>query len=373
MKKIHFKGAAVTLALLLVFCALSPAHGQPVRAASPPPIAPSLVREGDFAVKLAVVFLGLAADEVTAESRLADVGIIPRNGWIADYPVTPDVMGELQRAVADAAASGRLGMTKDEAQARFAGASADLELSEIPYMAGTGPAIVEYSQDYPNPTELTEYYVDEGPPVYTYYSPPADYASLYGFVPYPFVWLGYRFPGFFVLRDFHRHVHFHGRPVLCSNHFRDVQGQKVFRVDPVVRYKGKTFAGIGAPRTGNFIRTGVARSDVKVFNPPQARTAQPQAVQPGQPGRVQTAPTFPPPTATGTAMPPGHQGGFSTFPPPGATGFGTVPSMGGTSGAPNGQGGGRTGGPGGAKGGGGRGGGGGGPGGGGGGGGGGHR
>ncbi len=63
----------------------------------------------------------------------------------------------------------------------------------------------------------------------------------------------------------------HNRVKFVSNHFNDVKSNRVFRVDPRVRYNGKTFAGIGAPRSKNFISTGVPRSDRDVFNAPRAR------------------------------------------------------------------------------------------------------
>jgi hypothetical protein len=81
-----------------------------------PPIVQPLIREGDFAIKLAEVLkIGRAKSDAEAESMLALVGIAPKNGWIADYPVTPGVIGELQNAVGGAADSGKLGMRKNEA------------------------------------------------------------------------------------------------------------------------------------------------------------------------------------------------------------------------------------------------------------------
>ena len=50
---------------------------------------------------------------------LASAGIAPKNGWIADYPVTPDIIGELQNTIAEAADSGKLAMKKDEATKVF--------------------------------------------------------------------------------------------------------------------------------------------------------------------------------------------------------------------------------------------------------------
>src|SRR4030067_1646348 len=71
-----------------------------------PPVAQTLIREGDFAVKLAEALkIGTAKNEVEAETMLGSSGISPKNGWIADYPVTPDIIGELQSAVAAGAAS----------------------------------------------------------------------------------------------------------------------------------------------------------------------------------------------------------------------------------------------------------------------------
>ena len=43
------------------------------------------------------------------------MGIAPRNGWIADYPLTPDIIGELRSAIGVALDSGKLAMNKDEA------------------------------------------------------------------------------------------------------------------------------------------------------------------------------------------------------------------------------------------------------------------
>lgn len=81
-----------------------------------PPIAQPLVREGDFAVKLAdALKLGTVTSESEAEGILGSAGISPKNGWIADYPVTPDIIGELQTAVSEAASAGKLAMGKDEA------------------------------------------------------------------------------------------------------------------------------------------------------------------------------------------------------------------------------------------------------------------
>jgi hypothetical protein len=74
------------------------------------------LREGGFAVKLAEVLkLGAAKNETEAESLLGLAGISPKNGWIADYPLTPEIVGEVRRAIAEALDSGKLAMKKEEA------------------------------------------------------------------------------------------------------------------------------------------------------------------------------------------------------------------------------------------------------------------
>jgi hypothetical protein len=62
-----------------------------------------------------VLKLGTAKNEAEAESRLASIGIAPKNGWIANYPLTPDIIGELRRAIGLALDSGKIAMNKDEA------------------------------------------------------------------------------------------------------------------------------------------------------------------------------------------------------------------------------------------------------------------
>jgi hypothetical protein len=83
--------------------------------AGPPPSRQNLVREGAFAWELAGL-LGIEAEsEAEAESKLASVGIAPKNGWIADFPVTPFIIEELQHAAGEAADSGKIAMKREEA------------------------------------------------------------------------------------------------------------------------------------------------------------------------------------------------------------------------------------------------------------------
>ena len=283
-------GMLIVTLFLLVMPAVLHAAAEPEKAITPP-IGQPLVREGDLAVKLlSALALGSTVDEAEAESLLGEAGIAPRNGWIADYPVTPDIVGELQGSVREAASSGRLSLNRDEALQKLDGAIAEAGLAVKPYASGeryeTRPAD---SEKYPNPTVINNYYYNQGPPVVTYYAPPPDYYYLYSWVPSPFWWSGFWFPGFFILNDFHRTIFINQRVVFVSNHFNDARIHRVFRVDPVARFRGRTFAGIGATGRSGFISTGVPRSDRTIFNAPRARA-------------VPGARTVSPPPARGTRM-----------------------------------------------------------------------
>jgi hypothetical protein len=242
----------VGLTLLLV---TGRTHAQPTYGPTGlPPIAAPLIREGELAMKLLPALgLGLASDEVTAESRLGDAGIMPRNGWIADYPVTPDIMGELRRAVSDAADAGILSLSRNQALGQMDYIAAGLNVStSLPYGGEdsyTGaPSDAGY---YPEAAAINSYYYAEGPPVYTYFVPPDDYYNLYSYVPYPFSSSGFFFPGFFILRDFHRTVRVHGRPYYCSNHFRHPGSQLISRVDPIARLGQAGASSTGVPFAGS--------------------------------------------------------------------------------------------------------------------------
>ncbi len=264
----------IMLLIAGLFLLLLPAVTR-AQSGGPPPIEQQLVREGDFAVRLASALgIGTTVDEVEAESRLGDVGIAPRNGWIADYPITPDIMGELQKAVGDAADANKLSVGRDEAMKRLYNVAAAFGLLISPYMGGTTyGAESSGSQNYPNPQGINSYYYDQGPPVVTYYYPPPDFYYLYAWVPYPFWYSGFWFPGFFVLHDFHRTVVINKRVVFVSNHYNDVRNHRVFRIDPGARFNGRTFAGIGVKSKKGFIATGVPRSETKIFHNPRERMA----------------------------------------------------------------------------------------------------
>jgi hypothetical protein len=208
-----------------------------------PPIAQPLVREGDLAVRLTEALkLGSATSETEAESVLGSVGIVPRNGWIADYPVTPDIIGELQTAIGEAATAGKLGMGRDEALK-----ASQETLSESNLSIRTDGTVQQGSTtagtNYPESPVINNYYYDEGPPVVTYYAPPPDYAYMYTWVPYPFWWWNFWYPGYFIMVDFYVPVygHGHGGHVgYVSNHYRDVRTGGISRIDPANRAHGGT-------------------------------------------------------------------------------------------------------------------------------------
>ena len=141
---------------------------QPGQSQAGPPLSErSLVREGYFAVGLAEVLkIGQVENEAEAESKLASAGIAPKNGWIADYPLTPKIIGELENAVGEAADSGKITMNREEAIRAFQDLTASLESQN----AGVEPA--PGREAYPEPYVYPRFY-------YYPYAYPFPY-------PYPF-------------------------------------------------------------------------------------------------------------------------------------------------------------------------------------------
>ena len=213
----------------------------------PPPVAQSLVREGNFAVKLAETLnLGEPQSEAAPESMLSSSGIAPDNGWIADYPVTPAIIGQLQNSIQAAANAGKLAMSMDTALAALQTVADDFSLNIV--VAGTSshqtagePA--PGSGVYTSPTIVNTYYYDNGPPVITYYAPPSAYSYLYAWVPAPFWWGGFYFPGFFILNDFNRVIVVHHRRQLCTNHIFDRRVHRFLLIDPV---NGRHYRSVNA-------------------------------------------------------------------------------------------------------------------------------
>jgi hypothetical protein len=231
---------AIAMALALIIISSPAAYPQAERTTqNPPPVAPTLVREGDFAISLvSALDMGTTENETEAETLLASAGIAPKNGWISDYPVTPDILGELRDAVAAAADSYRISMDKTEALEILDSVSADLGLSVLSQEYGETPPSTAAVSQYTEPTVINNYYYREGPPVVTYYPPPPDYLYLYAWVPYPFWCNSFFFSGYFILHDFHKVVGIGNRTVVVSNHFFHRHHRRFYKIDPVKR-RGK--------------------------------------------------------------------------------------------------------------------------------------
>jgi hypothetical protein len=365
--------------------------------ASIPPVEQALVPEGVFAIQLVEALkLGQAQDEAQAESMLSSAGIEPKNGWIAGYPVTPPIIDEIEKGVISAAGAGKLKMGKDEAQNALQSLKIKLGLNVTPSAnaqpaasqtaprGGAGNTVIykytdkegvihftdryesipkEYrdrvemmqgpvrpqvsagpvdeitppqgNYDIPNPGPevITNYYYDYGPPVVTYYPPPEPYGYLYAWVPYPFWCSGFYYPGFFILHDFHRHVFFHKKPFVVTNHVagkngthivdpgsRTLQGsmgsnrvtsQRAFH-SPGVQSSARTIVGLTQKRTAPATVPTPSRMTKAAPSPsmgrpqgtnrPSQRTPNESARQPGnqfQAPRMAEGRTFNPPAASG--------------------------------------------------------------------------
>lgn len=108
-----------------------PETGEPEAVA--PPIEQPLVPEGYFALQLLEALnLGKAQNEAQAESMLSGIGVEPKNGWIAGYPVTPPVIEEIERSVVAAADAGKLGMDKNRALAAVTGVKIKMGIDVTP-------------------------------------------------------------------------------------------------------------------------------------------------------------------------------------------------------------------------------------------------
>jgi hypothetical protein len=221
-----------------------------------PPIEQPLVREGKFAVNLATAFnLTSSQDEAVAESYLASINIIPRNGWISDYPVTPDIIADIRESVAISASSGYLQIPEADAVELVDNIGVAMNLP----IANYGPdsenrsrstAESSDSSGYVEPSVVEDYYDDNEPPVVTYYPPPLEYAYLYEWVPSRFWWGGLGFRGFFILIDFERRHHHH----LITNHVTNANG-KVSKISAITRASAvnnpQTGSGAGASNTAD--------------------------------------------------------------------------------------------------------------------------
>jgi len=122
-----------------------------------------LVREGYFAMELAEVLrIGEVKSEAEAESRLASLGIAPKNGWIADYPLTPNIIGELRNAVGEASDSGKIALNREEAIRAFQDLIKSIESQNAEVEPPPGrepyPGPYYYPYYYPYPFTFGGYY-----------------------------------------------------------------------------------------------------------------------------------------------------------------------------------------------------------------------
>jgi hypothetical protein len=304
MKRLTKGGAAmrktVIVALAVAALVLMPlagyAQSDQETSAAAPPVAQPLVREGSFAVSLVKALnIGTAQNEADAENLLASVGIAPKNGWIADYPVTPDVLGDLQDAVAAASDSGSLPMGKDEALKSLQAVADEFGLPVVAAGSGTyaqdnGPP-TPYNEE--NPTVINNYYYAYGPPVLTYYPPPPDYAYLYAWVPYPFWFGGFFFTGYYCLHDFDRIIVVNHVARICTNHVFDHRTGMRAMINPAGRrVEGSLRKGPGytSPQTrrgaGAIFDRSVERARTRLAEPGHASrgfmSANPVPFRPGE-------------------------------------------------------------------------------------------
>ncbi len=234
-----------------------------------PPVAPSVIPEGAFALDLVNrLGIGEAEDEAQAEEMLSTQGIEPDNGWISEYPVTPDILHEISDGVLAAARSGRLDLDEQQARDAFAGVTGDLGMN----VATAPPAGGSYAVASP-PGSIDGFYTEYGPPVVTYYAPPASYTGLYTWVPSPFWWSGgFFFSGFFILNDFHRRVPFHNRSFFVSNRFFNPFFNRAFIVNPINRHFDRRFFAanrvrFASPRFSGFAVAGPPGGRVVIRSP----------------------------------------------------------------------------------------------------------
>jgi len=289
-----------------------------------PPVEQVLVPEGLFAVELVEALkIGKAENDAQAQKMLRAIGIEPRNGWIADYPVTPDIIAEIEISVAAAAEAKRLEMGKDQALKAVEDLVARLGLNVTPGASsqsanqaapGSQYAEMEPSDNYttsPAPEVINNYYYYAGPPVVTYYAPPRPYYYLYVWVPYPFWCFRFFFPGFFILHDFHRTVIVNKQVCVVTNRVVDVRTKTVFVIDPVSRRQFRESATVnrlisrpifGSPSAKASARAIAAHSHERAKSarvisrpgpgnapPPQSRNRPEEQIRPNRGIKTQTA------------------------------------------------------------------------------------
>ena len=304
----------------------------------PPPIEQPLVREGEFAAELASAFnLTSLHDEAAGESYLASVNIMPKNGWISDYPVTPDIIAEVRDSAARSASSGNLQISETDAVGVVDNVSMAMNLpvkvnyeSNLEHQSRSAPPPPE-AYEYLEPSVVEDYYDDNKPPIVTYYPPPLGYGYLYDWVPWPFWWGGYRFGGFFILVDFDRNHHH--KPF--TNHITTANGT-VSRINATTRASATanrqtgsgantaTTAGASAPQ--NLTSSGSALNTGRTIRDPGSATQNTERLTSprGGPVAASRSPSHDGRTFKGAPSPRFSPGGGSDGGPKGGGGLGEV-------------------------------------------------
>lgn len=221
-----------------VLMLVSTAQAQPIG------ISPTLAPESELALRLAFAFgIVNTNNAIEAEDRLAEQGISPSVGWIDFLPVTPLTLSELQVAIGAAANEGRLPTVVNDVEAFgiFNQVVDEFGLAYSMQAAGATAPV-------PNQTDIDNYYAANGAPIYTYYAPPAAYFGLYTWLPCPFYFGSFWWPGYWMLRDFHRPYIWRGHAVYISNHYMGRDGRVVI-LDPAHRGTWIVHGrGFGVPR-----------------------------------------------------------------------------------------------------------------------------
>ncbi len=267
-----------------------------------PPSEQPLVSEGEFAVELATALnLTSSHDEAAAENSLAAINIAPRNGWISDYPMTPDIIAEVRESTSRSASSGSLSSSEADAARTVDSVSVAMNLpvkvagekytgesnsrSSSEYQSSSSPEYQAISagpppegSEYETPADVEQYYEENGPPIVSYYPPPWDYGYLYAWVPWPFWWGGFGFGGYYMLNDFDRHGHHghgHDHGHRFTNHITNANGT-VSRVNPVTRATGarnsSTLAGASKSAPGSRLSSASAQAGARSIMNRQARS-----------------------------------------------------------------------------------------------------
>ena len=258
----------------------------------PPPIEQPLVREGEFAVELAAALkLTSSKDEAAAEHYLVSIKITPRNGWIADYPMTPDIIAEVRDSAARSASSGNLRISETDAAGIVDKVSIAMNLpvkvagQKYTYESGSGyqsgsvapPSTVS---EYVEPNVVDDYYYANEPPVVTYYQPPGEYAYLYDRFRDQFWWDGYGFGGFFIRQFRQRHHNHH-----ITNHVTNANGT-VSRIGGTERARANATANTGVTSASRDLTTSGSVRDMDRFSSSPGLNHDADSASPSHSGRT---------------------------------------------------------------------------------------